>query len=80
MCGKLKFGRTVDKLIAAGADSNERDTNNFAALHGEAAYGCFGIAKRLLADGADPNVQHRDGEVPLHLAGRFGHLGIICIL
>jgi uncharacterized protein (DUF2384 family) len=30
--------------------------------------------------GADPNVQGCSGDVPLHYAARFGHLGIVRIL
>ncbi|MDR2372131.1 MAG: ankyrin repeat domain-containing protein [Puniceicoccales bacterium] len=79
-CGKSRWGGTIDKLIAAGADVNERDEDNVTALHEAAKYGCFRIAKRLLEYGADPNVQAFKGITPLHYATLFGHLGIVHLL
>jgi ankyrin repeat protein len=78
--GKSKWSNTFHKLIAAGADPNERDALNLSTLHEAAIRGCFEIMKWLLDFGIDPNGQDSNGQTPLHYAALFGHLGCVRLL
>jgi hypothetical protein len=80
ICGKSKWSGTFYKLIAAGADPNERDDLNLSTLHEAAIYGCSEFMKWLLDFDIDPNSQDSNGQTPLHYAALFGHLGCIRLL
>lgn len=68
--------RTIQVLIAAGADPNALDKSGVAALHRAVRTRCSGAVESLLSHGADARLRNKSGSTPLHLAvldtGRSG--------
>ena len=60
-------------LIAAGADVNAKQQDDFTALHEAAQNGDRKVAEALLAAGADPSLALGSGERPADLARTHGH-------
>ena len=67
-------------LIAAGADVNARQQDDFTALHEAAQNGDREITEALLAAGADPALPLANGERPADLARKHGHPEIAQLL
>ena len=68
--------RTIDCLIAAGADPNALDQSRVAPLHRAVRTRCADAVHALLAGGADPLRENGNGSTPAMLAasstGRSG--------
>ena len=60
-------------LIAAGADVNAKQQDDFTALHEAAQNGDREIVDALLAAGADPSLTLSTGERPADVARKHGH-------
>lgn len=67
-------------LIAAGADVNAKQQDDFTALHEAAQNGDREIVDALLAAGADPSLTLGGGDRPADLARKHGHPDIARIL
>lgn len=70
----------VKRLIADGADINEKDSVGQTALAQAAEAGYLEIAKLLVEKGADINVKNEQYRTPLHIASLCGHLDIAKLL
>ncbi|XP_056628432.1 cyclin-dependent kinase 4 inhibitor C [Triplophysa dalaica] len=65
-------------LLLAGADPNARDPiGGLALCHDAARDGFLDTLQVLVQNGADVNLLDNDGNVPLHLAAREGHLDVV---
>jgi len=71
---------TSAKLIAAGADVNQRDTKGDAPLHLASVLRDPSIAAALVDAGSDVNQGNAKGQRPLHLAAYQGRTKIVEIL
>jgi uncharacterized protein len=60
-------------LIAAGADVNAKQQDDFTALHEAAQNGDREIVEALLAAGADPAIPLANGDRPADVARKHGH-------
>uniref|UniRef100_A0A667WYV2 Cyclin-dependent kinase inhibitor 2C (p18, inhibits CDK4) n=1 Tax=Myripristis murdjan TaxID=586833 RepID=A0A667WYV2_9TELE len=91
--GCNKFGRTslqvvklgnpdvARALLAAGADPNARDpTCGLTVTHDAAREGFLDMVHVLVEHRADVNAVDFDGNLPLHLAAREGHLKVVQLL
>jgi ankyrin repeat protein len=67
-------------LIAAGADVNAKQQDDFTALHEAAQNGDPDIVDALLAAGADPSLTLSGGERPADLARKHKHPEIAQVL
>ena len=68
----------IRSFIAAGADVNQRKTENGAtALHGAAAFGRVDSIKLLLENGAGIELRNKDGSTPLFIAAFFCQEGAV---
>ncbi len=67
--GKLK---TVEALLASGADVNIRGEYGKTPLHFAARSDLTEVAKILLSNGADVNAADKKGATPLHETARLG--------
>jgi len=65
--------KAVEKLLAAGANPNQRETDNWTALHWAAANGHHAVAHALMQAGADREWKDANGSSPVHWAKRMGH-------
>jgi ankyrin repeat protein len=63
-------------LIAAGADVNAKQQDDFTALHEAAQNGDREIVEALLAAGADPALMLANGDRPADVARNHGHAEI----
>lgn len=70
----------VNRLIAAGADLEQRDGQRQTPLLLAVAGNHVGIAKALLAAGASPNAQAANQDTPWLLAGASGRTEIIAAM
>ncbi len=77
-----KKGRIDDvtRLIAEGADVDERGRGGNTALYFAAQKGHAEVARVLVDAGADVDVDNDFGSTPLHVAARGGHLDVIRVL
>jgi Ankyrin repeats (3 copies)/SAM domain (Sterile alpha motif) len=64
--------KSVDLLLAAGADINQTNSLRCSALH-TASYGPAGMVQHLLLAGARANVRDSNGLTPLEYAKRFNN-------
>ncbi|CAM9472190.1 unnamed protein product [Laminaria digitata] len=67
----------VQKLLAAGADPNERDEQDHGPLHWLARRGSVQILKYLIQAGSKMDAKDRDGYAPIHYAADAGNLPIL---
>jgi uncharacterized protein len=67
-------------LIAAGADVNAKQQDDFTALHEAAQNGDREIVDALLAAGADPSLTLSGGDRPADVARKHGHPEIARVL
>jgi len=67
-------------LIAAGADVNAKQQDDFTALHEAAQNGDREIVDALLAAGADPTLVLANGDRPADAARKHGHPEIAQVL
>ncbi len=60
--------KTIQCLLAAGADINAQDKNGAAPLHRAVRTRCAAAVDCLLKAGADPALKNKPGSTPFHLA------------
>lgn len=66
--------KTVDTLLAAGANARRKGDNNNTPLLSAAQYCGAGVVRRLIAAGADVNAINGSGTTPLMIAFFMKHL------
>lgn len=69
--------RTVNRLIANGADVNARDYAKWTPLHEAAGNGHEGVVKALVKRGANIHAKNNAGLTALHLGAGNGHEGVV---
>jgi len=74
-----RFGtiKTIENLIAHGADVNLRDDAGSTPLHIAAMKGRLEVIRILLDAGADPRTPNGSGETPAQVAERAGHEEVV---
>ena len=71
----------VERLLAAGADTEYRDQDDFTALHHAVLSGFEDVVRILIASGADVNAHdEKTGSTPLHLAAAYGYTKLVLLL
>jgi ankyrin repeat protein len=70
----------VERLLAAGADANEKNSSNEAALHYAARGGHKGIVELLIAHNADVNAKSDAEATPLLAATAAGKTDVAGLL
>ncbi|XP_077439797.1 cyclin-dependent kinase 4 inhibitor C [Vanacampus margaritifer] len=79
----VKLGSTllVEALLKAGADPNLRDpVLGLTVIHDAAREGFADTVQTLLAHGGDANVADVRGNLPLHLAAKWGRVEVVRVL
>lgn len=76
----LGLSSTAKRLVADGADVNERSGRAGTALHGAAEFGSCGIADMLLEHGAAVNAYCGYKGTPLEVAVKRGHEDVVRLL
>ena len=75
---KLGCPNVAEVLLQAHADPNARDpVKGLTVSHDAAREGYVDMLGVLVTYGADVNLQDSDGNLPLHLASREGHLDAV---
>ncbi|XP_066500792.1 cyclin-dependent kinase 4 inhibitor C [Hoplias malabaricus] len=75
---KLSRPDVAEVLLKAQADPNVRDpVKGLTVAHDAAREGFTDMLYMLVKYGADVNLKDGDGNLPLHLAAREGHLGAV---
>ena len=70
----------VDRLLRAGARTEQTDSKGETPLSWACFYGFYSIARLLLRNGADANKQDKAGNSCLHHASYGGHANIVILL
>jgi hypothetical protein len=70
----------TSRLIASGADVQQRGPHGDTALHWAAYHGRESLVAQLIARGADVDATVDNGNTPLHQAAYRGHTGIVELL
>ena len=68
--------RTVEVLIAAGADIRRRNRGGLAPLHFAALRGNVEVAETLMAHGVKVDETARNGRTALHMAAKYGQTAV----
>jgi ankyrin repeat protein len=68
------------RLLATGADVNQRDASGTTALMFAATKGNLPLIQLLLAKGADPNLTNKRGESSLSCARDYHHAEVVTLL
>ncbi|XP_077389334.1 cyclin-dependent kinase 4 inhibitor C [Festucalex cinctus] len=79
----VKLGSTavVEALLKVGADPDLRDPKlGLTLIHDAAREGFADTVKTLLDHGADANLADVHGNLPLHLAAKWGRVEVIKVL
>ena len=71
---------TARRLIAAGADVTEQDSETMTALHWAAHWNDLELVELLLSEGAEAEVSNRYGVTPLHEASLVANPELIQVL
>jgi len=69
--------RKTKKLLAAGADVNQRDRDAQTPLHHAAYRGACRVTSLLLQAGAEVDPVCEDGRTPLHIAAWGGYIRVV---
>jgi len=69
--------KSVEELLAQGANPNTKDTDGFPVLVDAAFEGHTEIVRALLTKGANVNVVDNEGQTALMLAARRGHTSVV---
>ena len=72
--------KEIERLLASGADVNEKRFDNYTPLHIAAFYGQANVAALLIEKGADVNAKDDDRRTPLNTAVRKGQVNIVTLL
>ncbi|XP_053549469.1 cyclin-dependent kinase 4 inhibitor C [Bombina bombina] len=67
-------------LLSRGANPNLKDRTGFSVLHDVARAGFRDTLQTLLEFSADVNLPDDEGNLPLHLAAKEGHLQVVKLL
>ncbi|OCT85003.1 cyclin-dependent kinase 4 inhibitor C [Xenopus laevis] len=67
-------------LLRQGADPNMRDRTGFSVVHDAARAGFQDTLETFFDFQADANIEDNEGNLPLHLAAREGHLQVVKFL
>ncbi|GAB6196154.1 ankyrin repeat domain-containing protein [Lysobacter xanthus] len=73
---RLGWPELVERLLAAGAGLDARDSRGMSALHLAAALGRLDLVQRLVAHGACTELRAADGQTPLGVALASGRRDI----
>ncbi len=71
---------TIELLLLNGAAVNARQQMGYTALHSAAHHGDMRLTKLLLQYGADPLQKLDDGQTPIDMAQKAGHLELAAML
>jgi hypothetical protein len=66
----------VEKLLSAGSNPNQREGDNWTALHWAATNGHDAVAHALMLAGADRELNAANGGKPTDWAKRMGHIAL----
>lgn len=69
-----------EALLAAGAEVNSPQQDNFTPLHEAADNGQIDMVRLLLRHGADPKAKTLDGKTALDMAAEKGHQAVVKVL
>src|SRR3989338_10363044 len=72
--------KEIERLLASGADVNERRFDNYTPLHVAAFYSQANVAALLIEKGADVNAKDNYGRTPLYVAAWYGKADVVALL
>ncbi len=73
-------GKMAERLIAHGADVNEKDNYGITPLHSAAHAGSADLVELLIANGADVNTTDNESRTPVDCVQDSGHTEIVDLL
>lgn len=78
--GTLEMEVSIEKLLENGNSVNQLDSSGQTLLARAALDGSADVAKFLLAHESDPLISDKQGQTPLTLASRQGHVKFLSVL